>query len=49
MPSGPVRLATNAIASATASSAGAAATASWLESPRQMKPRREIASFVRSI
>ena len=49
MPSGPVRLATTAMASATASSAGAAATASWFESPRQMRPRREIASLVRSI
>jgi hypothetical protein len=49
MPSGPVRLATAAMASATASNAGAAATASWFDSPRQMSPSREIASFVRSI
>jgi hypothetical protein len=49
MPSGPVRLATAAMASATASSAGAAATANWFESPRQTSPSREMASFVRSI
>ena len=49
MPSGPVRLATAAMALATASSAGAAATASWFDSPRQISPSREIASFVRSI
>ncbi|UOA27206.1 Valine--tRNA ligase [Pseudosulfitobacter sp. DSM 107133] len=49
IPSGPVRLATAAIALATASSAGAAATASWFDSPRQIRPSREIASFVRSI
>jgi hypothetical protein len=49
VPSGPVVRATAAMASATASSAGAAATASWFESPRQIRPRREIASFVRSI
>jgi hypothetical protein len=36
MSGGPVRLATAAIASATASSAGAAATASWFDSPRPM-------------
>ena len=49
MPRGPVRLATAAMASATASNAGAAATASWFDSPRQISPSREIASFVRSI
>ena len=49
MPSGPVRLATAAMAFATASSAGAAATASWFDSPRQIRPSREIASLVRSI
>ena len=49
MPSGPVRLATAAMAFATASSAGAAATASWFDSPRQISPSREIASLVRSI
>jgi hypothetical protein len=38
-----------AIASAAASSAGAAATASWFESPRQINPRREIAALARSI
>jgi len=49
MPSGPVRLATAAIAFATASSAGAAATASWFDRPRHIRPSREIASLVRSI
>jgi hypothetical protein len=49
MPSGPVVRATAAMASATASSAGAAATASWFDSPRQIRPSREIASLVRSI
>ena len=39
MPSGPVRLATAAMAFATASSAGAAATASWFDSPRQIRPK----------
>jgi hypothetical protein len=48
-PSGPVVRAIAASASATASSAGAAATASWFSSPRQIRPRREIASFVLSI
>ena len=49
MPRGPVARAAAAIASATDSSAGAAATASWFESPRQIRPSREIASLVRSI
>lgn len=47
MPSGPVRLATAAMVLATALSAGAAATASWFDSPRQISPSREMASFVR--
>ena len=46
MPSGPVVRASAAMAFATASSAGAAATASWFESPRQISPSREIASLV---
>ncbi len=49
IPSGPVVRATAAMAFATASSAGAAATASWFESPRQISPSREMASLVRSI
>ena len=49
MPSGPVVRASAAMAFATASSAGAAATASWFESPRQISPSREIASLARSI
>ena len=49
MPSGPVVRASAAMAFATASSAGAAATASWFESPRQISPSREIAAFARSM
>ena len=37
------------MAFATASSAGAAATASWFESPRQISPSREIAALARSM
>ena len=49
MPSGPVVRASAAMAFATASSAGAAATASWFESPRQISPSREIAALARSM
>jgi hypothetical protein len=48
-PSGPVVRDTAAMAFATASSAGAKATASWLASPRQISPSRDNASLVRSI
>ena len=44
IPSGPVVRASAAMAFATASSAGAAATASWFDSPRQISPSRAIAS-----